>query len=111
MFDENNVNRGAPDERVRAVIGDFREAAKIVSRALGKLNNRSKQCNDCGHKEYEDFFEANAVQALSGTAEKLDRWADALETPADYTARGVLKEVAAANRDVRRRGTNRQRGG
>lgn len=94
------------DPRVRAIVTDLRAAAAVAQAALRRLNTRHSQCASCQHKEYENFHEFNAYEAVNGVVGKLRRWADVLENPSDYTARGVHLE----DNDARQRLRQQMRG-
>lgn len=75
--------------RRQQIAEDLRAAAERAERALGALNQQHDRCKCCKTKQFHDFREANAADAVKGCIKKLRRWADAVEHPSEYSVRGA----------------------
>lgn len=61
----------------------LRSAARLIERALIKLDVREVKCEKCSLPHYENKEHAHAYKQLTDTPHKLERWADVLDEKPD----------------------------
>lgn len=85
---ENNTARSPVDEASPTFMSGAREmdapsllraAARLVDRALLKLDTQHTPCTGCGRKHHRNIDQAQAYERLSDTPHRLEREADKLE--------------------------------
>lgn len=78
----------------------LRSAARLIERALIKLDVREVKCGSCGLPHFENKEHAHAYRQLTDTPVKLTRWADVLDAKPEAVA--ARAERSAVDQNMKR---------